>query len=257
MECCRDLKDGDKMNPSVEQEAWEDHQIRNATLKFGAKNKKQPENYRFVFEDRIEFIHGQVMDGENVGDETCQEEKEKAMAKSTHEKLLADRKTLLVYPFRESLLKAVEAHQVIIIVGEIGSEKTTQIPQYLHEAGYTKRGMIGFTQPRRVAAISVAARVSQEMGVKLGHAVGYSIRFEDCTSDKTVVKYMTNGMLLRAFLAKPDLASYSVVMVDEAHERTFSTDIFFSLVKDIARVRPELKLLISSDTLDAEMMSSP
>uniref|UniRef100_A0A804NPN1 RNA helicase n=4 Tax=Zea mays TaxID=4577 RepID=A0A804NPN1_MAIZE len=103
--------------------------------------------------------------------------------------------------------------------------------------------------------MSVAARVSQEMGVKLGHEVGYSIRFEDCTSDKTIIKYMTDGMLLREFLGEPDLASYSVVMVDEAHERTLSTDILFGLVKDISRFRPDLKLLISSATLDAEKFS--
>lgn len=103
--------------------------------------------------------------------------------------------------------------------------------------------------------MSVAARVSQEMNVKLGHEVGYSIRFEDCTSDKTVLKYMTDGMLLREFLGEPDLQSYSVVMVDEAHERTLSTDILFGLVKDIARFRPDLKLLISSATLDAEKFS--
>jgi len=120
-------------------------------------------------------------------------------------------------------------------VGETGSGKTTQIPQYLHEAGYTAKGKVACTQPRRVAAMSVAARVSQEMGVKLGHEVGYSIRFEDCTSDKTIIKYMTDGMLLREFLGEPDLASYSVVMVDEAHERTLSTDILFGLVKDISR----------------------
>ncbi|KAM0007752.1 putative RNA helicase [Helianthus debilis subsp. tardiflorus] len=224
------LKDGDKMNPSPEQEAWEDHQIRKATLKFGSKNKRQTENYGFVFEDPNEFIKGQVMGGggdERVDDEPYQE---KSMAKSAHKKrLLVDRKTLPVYSYRESLLKAVEEHQVLVIVGETGSGKTTQIPQYLHEAGYTKRGMIGCTQPRRVAAMSVAARVSQEMGVKLGHEVGYSIRFEDCTSDKTVLKYMTDGMLLREILSEPDLASYSVVMVDEAHERTLSTDILFGL----------------------------
>ena len=85
-----------------------------------------------------------------------------------------------------------------------------QIPQYLHEAGYSKVGRIGCTQPRRVAAMSVAARVATEVGVKLGHEVGYSIRFEDCTSDKTLIKYMTDGMLLREFLGEPDLASYAV-----------------------------------------------
>jgi HrpA-like RNA helicase len=87
--------------------------------------------------------------------------------------------------------------QILIVVGETGSGKTTQLPQYLHEAGYTKRGKIGVTQPRRVAAMSVAKRVADEMGVRLGHEVGYSIRFEDCTSDKTIIKYMTDGMLLR------------------------------------------------------------
>ncbi|KAJ9563646.1 hypothetical protein OSB04_008806 [Centaurea solstitialis] len=256
MERYRDSKDGDKMNPFAEQEAWEDLQIGKATLKFGSKNRKQSEDYNLVFEDQIEFIQGEVMDGSDVGhdDDAIQEEEEKSMAKSAHEKLLADRKTLPVYRYRESLLEAVENHQVLIIVGETGSGKTTQIPQYLHEAGYTKRGMIGCTQPRRVAAMSVATRVSQEMGTKLGHEVGYSIRFEDCTSDKTVLKYMTDGMLLRQFLGQPDLKSYSVVMVDEAHERTLSTDILFGLVKDIARLRPDLKLLISSATLDARLL---
>lgn len=99
--------------------------------------------------------------------------------------------------------------------------------------------------------MSVAARVAQEMNVKLGHEVGYSIRFEECTSDKTVIKYMTDGMLLREFLIEPDLKSYSVMMIDEAHERTLHTDVLFGLVKDIAKARPDLKLIISSATLDA------
>jgi len=89
------------------------------------------------------------------------------------------------------------------------------------------------------------------MNVKLGHEVGYSIRFEECTSDKTVIKYMTDGMLLREFLLEPDLKSYSVMMIDEAHERTLHTDVLFGLVKDIAKARPDLKLIISSATLDA------
>ncbi|KDO54602.1 hypothetical protein CISIN_1g0487461mg, partial [Citrus sinensis] len=114
---------------------------------------------------------------------------------------------------------------------------------------------VGCTQPRRVAAMSVAARVSQEMGVKLGHEVGYSIRFEDCTSEKTILKYMTDGMLLREILSEPNLESYSVLMVDEAHERTLSTDILFGLLKDLIKFRSDLKLLISSATLDAEKFS--
>jgi len=99
--------------------------------------------------------------------------------------------------------------------------------------------------------MSVSARVAEEVGCKLGHEVGYSIRFEDCSSDKTVIKYMTDGMMLREFLGEPDLKSYSVLMIDEAHERTLHTDILFGLVKDVARYRKDLKLLISSATLDA------
>ena len=107
---------------------------------------------------------------------------------------------------------------MLIIEGETGSGKTTQIPQYLYEAGYTKgedgeAKKIGCTQPRRVAAMSVSARVAEEMGVKLGNEVGYSIRFEDCTSERTVLKYMTDGMLLREFLGEPDLKSYRSVFL--------------------------------------------
>lgn len=106
-----------------------------------------------------------------------------------------------------------------------------------------------------MAAMSVAARVAQEMNCKLGHEVGYSIRFEDCTSDRTVLKYMTDGMLLREFLTEPDLKSYTCLMIDEAHERTLHTDVLFGLVKDVARFRPDLKLIISSATLDAVKFS--
>nr|NVI75419.1 lethal (2) 37Cb [Cucujiformia]NVI75467.1 lethal (2) 37Cb [Cucujiformia] len=106
-----------------------------------------------------------------------------------------------------------------------------------------------------VAAMSVAARVAQEMNVKLGNEVGYAIRFEDCTSERTIIKYMTDGTLHREFLSEPDLQSYTVMIIDEAHERTLHTDILFGLVKDIARFRSDLKLLISSATLDAQKFS--
>jgi pre-mRNA-splicing factor ATP-dependent RNA helicase DHX16 len=162
------------------------------------------------------------------------------------------RKSLPIYQYREEFIAALAEHQILVIVGETGSGKTTQLPQYLHEAGYTKGGLkVGCTQPRRVAAMSVAARVADEMGVKVGNEVGYSIRFEDATSDKTILKYMTDGMLLREFMTEPDLGAYSALMIDEAHERTVHTDILLALIKDLSRERPELKILISSATMNA------
>ncbi|KAL7747311.1 hypothetical protein RI367_007365 [Sorochytrium milnesiophthora] len=237
-----------------EQEQWEDHQIKTAMAKANVRKSDQPAgneteyDYLFDEEQHIEFMVRDTMAGQN-SDALPKIDPAQIKAMTIAEQ----RRSLPVYPLREELLKAIEEFQVLIIVGETGSGKTTQIVQYLHEAGYTKGGRkIGCTQPRRVAAMSVAARVAEEMGVKLGREVGYSIRFEDCTSDKTVVKYMTDGMLLREFLTEPDLSGYSVMMIDEAHERTLSTDILFGLVKDIARFRPDLKLLISSATLDAQ-----
>ena len=103
--------------------------------------------------------------------------------------------------------------------------------QYLAEAGYTDRGRVGCTQPRRVAAMSVAKRVSEEVGCRLGQEVGYTIRFEDCTSPETKIKYMTDGMLQRECLIDPLCSSYSVIMLDEAHERTIATDVLFGLMK--------------------------
>jgi pre-mRNA-splicing factor ATP-dependent RNA helicase DHX16 len=144
-----------------------------------------------------------------------------------------ERKILPIFKFREEILKLVNKNQVTILVGETGSGKTTQIPQYLFESGHTEKGIIGVTQPRRVAAMSVASRVSYEMKTKIGHQVGYSIRFEDCTSDLTKIKYLTDGMLLREFMQDPMLEKYSVIMIDEAHERTLHTDVLFGLIKEL------------------------
>ena len=103
----------------------------------------------------------------------------------------------------------------------------------MNEAGYTRNGVIGCTQPRRVAAVSVAQRVADEMGVKLGSDVGYSIRFEDCTSPGTKIKYMTDGILLRESLTDPDLDKYCAIVMDEAHERSLNTDVIFGLLKKV------------------------
>jgi len=175
---------------------------------------------------------------------------------SKGEQMQETRRSLPIFAYREELLEAIEVHQILIVVGETGSGKTTQLPQYLHEAGYTKDGLrIGCTQPRRVAAMSVAARVAEETGTRLGHEIGYSVRFEDCTSSRTRIKYMTDGMLLREVLETPDLPAYGVLIVDEAHERTLHTDILLGLLKDLAALRPTLKLIIASATLDAERFS--
>ncbi|KAJ1982518.1 DEAH-box ATP-dependent RNA helicase prp22 [Dimargaris xerosporica] len=165
------------------------------------------------------------------------------------------RQELPIFKLRQSLINAVTEHQVMIVVGDTGSGKTTQMTQYLYEEGFGRQGRIGCTQPRRVAAMSVAKRVAEEMGVRLGQEVGYTIRFEDCTSPETAIKYMTDGILQREILLDPMLESYSVIILDEAHERTIATDVLFGLLKKTVRNRPDLKLIVTSATLDAEKFS--
>ena len=231
---------------------WEQSQTVHSTFRTGALDKHEiVEDYEYVFDESqtIQFVMENTMSGEQLSarDKLIMQQVEEAQKRgmlfifphlpirsphSAANTIEETRKSLPIYQFRDDILAAVKEHQVLIVVAETGSGKTTQLPQYLHEAGYTENGMkIGCTQPRRVAAMSVAARVAEEMGTKVGYEVGYSIRFEDCTSDKTILKYMTDGMLLREFLTEPDLAGYSALIIDEAHERTLSTDILFALVK--------------------------
>ncbi|ETN42294.1 uncharacterized protein HMPREF1541_04235 [Cyphellophora europaea CBS 101466] len=165
------------------------------------------------------------------------------------------RESLPVFKFRNQLLDAVAQNQLLIVVGDTGSGKTTQLTQYLAEAGYANDGIIACTQPRRVAAMSVAKRVSEEVGCELGREVGYTIRFEDRTSPDTRIKYMTDGMLQREILLDPDLRRYTVIMLDEAHERTIATDVLFGLLKKTLKRRPDLKVIVTSATLDADKFS--
>jgi pre-mRNA-splicing factor ATP-dependent RNA helicase DHX16 len=247
---------------NYEQKKWEEDQVNSAIMRFGAKDAKDKnfKEYEYLLEDEIDFVKSMRIPGKNDSSLLKDKSLPDVSKEDKHKMSLADtRKSLPIYAYRQQLLDAIRDNQVIVIEGETGSGKTTQIPQYLFEDGYTNvdgvKKRIGCTQPRRVAAMSVAARVSQEMGVKLGNEVGYSIRFEDCTSERTVVKYMTDGMLLREFLSEPDLESYSVLIIDEAHERTLHTDVLFGLVKDIARFRSDIKLLISSATMDCQKFS--
>jgi len=250
-----------------EQELWEESQTKKATG-MGTRKKKpsKADEYELVFDDQIDFVMQESKTGYDRRDKKhrVKEEQDDRLKQdpcepgpaTAHEKLLAGRKNLPVFTYREEFLAAVKDHQILILVGETGSGKTTQIPQFLHEVGYSELGKIGCTQPRRVAAMSVAARVATEMNVKIGQEVGYSIRFENCTSNKTIIQYMTDGMLLREILTEPDLASYSCMVIDEAHERTLHTDILFGLVKDIVRFRSDMRLIISSATLDAAKFSA-
>ncbi|KAI9355943.1 P-loop containing nucleoside triphosphate hydrolase protein [Zopfochytrium polystomum] len=172
--------------------------------------------------------------------------------------ILEKRRSLPVHKQRDEFLQLIHNNQILILVGETGSGKTTQIPQFLlYDEQCQRTGMqIACTQPRRVAAMSVAKRVADELDVTLGDQVGYSIRFEDCTSKKTVLKYMTDGMLLREAMNDNMLKRYSGIILDEAHERTLSTDILMGLLKEVCGKRPELKLIVMSATLDAGKFQS-
>ncbi|KAK2766748.1 DEAH-box ATP-dependent RNA helicase prp22 [Arachnomyces sp. PD_36] len=181
--------------------------------------------------------------------------KDQSLGKRTNMTIKQQRESLPVYKFRRQLLDAVRQHQLLIVVGDTGSGKTTQLTQFLAEDGFANNGIIGCTQPRRVAAMSVAKRVSEEVGCRLGQEVGYTIRFEDCTSPQTKIKYMTDGMLQREILLDPNLKKYSVIMLDEAHERTIATDVLFGLLKKTLNRRPDLKLIVTSATLDADKFS--
>ncbi|KAH1026329.1 pre-mRNA-splicing factor ATP-dependent RNA helicase PRP16 [Dendroctonus ponderosae] len=216
----------------------------------GIKKKEDEEDKKYNKDDdttdyKTDHKFAEHMKGNNEASS------EFAKKKSFYEQ----RRYLPAFAVRQELLNVIRENNVVIIVGETGSGKTTQLTQYLHEDGYSKYGMIGCTQPRRVAAMSVAKRVSDEMGTTLGDEIGYAIRFEDCTSENTVIKYMTDGILLRESLREPDLDHYSAVIMDEAHERSLSTDVLFGLLREIVARRHDLKLIVTSATMDSSKFS--
>ncbi|XGW14943.1 hypothetical protein V3C99_000880 [Haemonchus contortus] len=164
------------------------------------------------------------------------------------------RARLPIFKNRDHILYLCEKYRSVIIVGETGCGKSTQVPQYLFEAGWANDGrMIGITQPRRVAVVTLASRVAEEKETILGQDVGYTVRFDDVTDDQTKIKFMTDGILLRELLTDPLLSKYSVIMIDEAHERTCNSDILLGLLRKVLIVRPDLRIIVSSATLDAEL----
>lgn len=245
----KDLKDQEAKDRAAEEaakvnlgEQWQDPMIAPEDRKFASELRQKKDQDTRVNTAVPEWKR--VTQGQN-----------QSLGKRTSMTIKEQRESLPVFKFRKQLLEAVKENQLLIVVGDTGSGKTTQLTQYLAEAGYANDGMIGCTQPRRVAAMSVAKRVAEEVGCELGKEVGYTIRFEDRSSSETRIKYMTDGMLQREILLDPDLKRYTVIMLDEAHERTIATDVLFGLLKKTLKRRQDLRVIVTSATLDADKFS--
>ncbi|MDT8383161.1 MAG: ATP-dependent RNA helicase HrpA [Gammaproteobacteria bacterium] len=163
--------------------------------------------------------------------------------------------TLPVSQRREEIAEAIEHHQVVIVAGETGSGKTTQLPKICLQLGRGTKGFIGHTQPRRIAARSVAARIAEELNTPLGEAVGFKVRFSDHTQASSLIKLMTDGMLLAELQTDRYLAQYDTLIVDEAHERSLNIDFLLGYLKQLLPKRPDLKVIITSATIDTERFS--
>ena len=153
---------------------------------------------------------------------------------------------------RDELVAAIRDHQVVVVAGATGSGKSTQLPKLCLDAGRGVAGMIGHTQPRRVAARSVAARVADELGTPLGDLVGYTVRFDDKVAERTLVRVMTDGVLLAELQRDRMLRNYDTIIIDEAHERSLNIDFLLGYLAQLLPQRPDLKVVITSATIDTE-----
>ena len=249
---------------------WEKEQRKKAIQKYG-NNYITKDKYNILIENQMDFIKQDLLESENIP--LIKENQDNFRLKDVNnfiserdykigsmnllekEKLIKnqiqqEKQNLPIYEYKQEILKLIKDKKILIIEGETGSGKTTQIPQYLYENGFCDNNKkICITQPRRVAAMSVASRVAYEMGVKCGHEVGYSIRFEENVSPMTKIIYMTDGIFLRYLLSDNLLNEFSVIMIDEAHERSIQTDIIFGIIKTLIEKREDLRIIISSATL--------
>ena len=250
---------------------WEKEQRKKTIYKYGGAKEVKPNKYNIIIENQTEFVKQDLLESENVpligrNSENLRlkdvndfinerENKEGSMSKLEADLLMKkniqyQRKILPIFEYKEKILELLKTNQLIIIEGETGSGKTTQIPQYLYESGYcNNKKKICITQPRRVAAMSVATRVAFEMNVKCGHEVGYAIRFEENVTITTKIIYMTDGIFLRYLLSDNQMSDFSVIIIDEAHERSIYTDVIFGIIKQLIKKRKDLRVIISSATL--------
>ena len=152
----------------------------------------------------------------------------------------------------DAIAQALRDHPVVIVCGDTGSGKTTQLPKIALKAGRGRRGLIGCTQPRRIAARSVAARIAQELGAELGGLVGYKVRFTDKVRHDTAIKVMTDGILLAESQGDPLLSRYDTIIIDEAHERSLNIDFLLGYLRQLLPRRPDLKVIVTSATIDAD-----
>lgn len=162
---------------------------------------------------------------------------------------------LPIHARREEIIRAIQENQIVVIAGETGSGKTTQLPKFLIDAGLGQKGLLGCTQPRRVAALSVAQRIAEELGVTYGNEVGAKIRFTDQTKKNTLIKVMTDGILLNEIQDDPLLKKYEAIVIDEAHERSLNIDFILGFLRLLSEKRKDLKIIITSATIDTETFS--
>lgn len=202
------------------------------------ENKRKYENIKNEINKKQHKQHSSS--NSNSSSRTIHSSSSNSSSKITTNSILID-KTLPIFNYKEELLLSISSNQTTIIIGETGSGKSTQLPQFLSELYSTT--CILCTQPRRVAAVTIAERVSKERNCILGNEVGYSIRFDDCSGPLTKIKYVTDGVLLREIMTDPNLEKYNVVILDEAHERSLQTDILMGLLKQLQQRKPSLRFI--------------